>query len=105
MSGRIVGEILNHAPDTLTPAEFLTLIAIGEDAHDKNRRATYSDLASLTRRTRLKPGTIRNALSSLVARGLIVPQVKAVHRGGNHQEYVVPKLEEHHRHVNGTERP
>lgn len=97
MSGRIVGEVLDHAPEDLRPAELLVLIAIGEDARDRDRIASYSDVESLVRRTRCKAGTIRNALSSLVQRGLIVPLNDRVHRGGLHQEYKVTKLGHGHR--------
>lgn len=97
MSGRIVGEILDNAPQDLTPAELLVLVAIGEDARDRDRVASFSDLESLTRRTRLKPGTVRNALSSLARRALIKPLKDRVHRGGHHQEYAVPKLNHAHR--------
>lgn len=97
MSGRIVGEVLDHAPEDLTTAELLVLIAIGEDARDRDRRANYSDLETLVTRTRLKPGTVRNALSALSARGLVIPQLERVHRGGKHQEYVVAKLGRGHR--------
>lgn len=106
MSGRIVGEVLDNAPEDLTNAELLVLVAIAEDARDRDRRAAFSDTESLVRRSRQKPGTVRNALSSLVQRGLIVPQVDRVHRGGRHQEYTIVKLEHHHRAalhaVNGT---
>lgn len=98
MSGRIVGEILDNAPTDLTLSEHMVLLAIGEDARDRDRLARYSDLESLTRRTRLKPGTIRNALTELKARGLLEPQRKTTHRGGfGHQEYVVTPLNENHR--------
>lgn len=97
MSGRIVGEILDNAPEDLTLSELLILLAIGEDARDRDRLAKYSDLETLIRRTRVKPGTARNALSELARRGLIVPQIQRVHRGGAHQEYVVPKLTHAHR--------
>jgi DNA-binding MarR family transcriptional regulator len=103
MSGRIVGDVLEHAPDDLTPSEFLVLIAIGEDARDRDRVSKFSDLENLTRRTRCKPGTIRNALSELVRRGLVIPLVDVVHRGGRHQEYRVAELREHHR-LNGVVR-
>ncbi|MBT56563.1 MAG: hypothetical protein CMF72_24585 [Mameliella sp.] len=99
MSGRIVGEILDNAPEDLTTAELLVLIAIGEDARDRDRRSQYSDLESLTRRTRLKPGTVRNALSTLTRRAILDPQIDRVHRGGKHQEYVVAKLGGAHRHA------
>lgn len=97
MSGRIVGEILDNAPEDLTTAELLVLVAIGEDARDKDRRAQYSDLKTLIRRTRLAPGTVRNALSTLTKRALIVSLHSTVHKGGVHQEYTVTKLHDHHR--------
>lgn len=105
MSGRIVGEVLDHAPEDLTLSELIVLLTIAEDARDRDRLAKYSDLESIVRRARIKPGTARNALSTLVRRGLVVPQKDRVHRGGDHQEYIVPKLQPHHRHaVNGTAR-
>lgn len=97
MSGRIVGDVFDHAPEDLKPAELLVLLALAEDARDRDRRAAYSDVATLRRRTRLAPGTIRNALSTLTARCLIEPTYDVVHRGGQHQEYVVAKLNGHHR--------
>lgn len=97
MSGRIVGEVGEHAPDDLTPSERLVLVFIAEDARERDRRAQYSDLETLVRKTRLKPGTVRNALSELVRRGILTPQLQRVSRGGKHQEYVVAKLDEHHR--------
>lgn len=104
MSGRIVGEILDNAPTDLTTGELLVLIAIAEDARDRDRRSQYSDVESLVRRTRLAPGTVRNALSTLIRRALIHPIHDTVHKGGRHQEYTVEKLHEHHRHAtqNGT---
>ena len=104
MSGRIVGEVLDHAPEDLRPAEFLCLIVLAEDARDRDRLAAYSDVESVARRARVKPGTVRNALSVLVTRGLIVPVHDKVHRGGRHQEYTLTRLAQHHR-VNGTTRP
>lgn len=105
MSGRIVGEVLDNAPEDLTNAELLVFIALAEDARDRDRIAQHSDLESLVRRTRLKPGTIRNALSELKRRGLIVNQRKTTYRGGyGHQEYYLTRLFEEHRraiHSNG----
>lgn len=103
MSGRIVGEVLDHAPEDLTGAELIVLVAIGEDARDRDRLARYSDVESLVRRTRLKPGTVRNALSTLTRRGLVIPTKERVMRGRDHQEYRVPTLESHHR-MNGVTR-
>lgn len=97
MSGRIVGEVLDNAPDDLTNAELLVLISIAEDARDRDRLARFSDVESLVRRTRLKPGTIRNALAALSRRALIVPTRDRVNRGTHHQEYRVTRLDESHR--------
>lgn len=96
MSGRIVGEILDHAPDDLTPAEMLVLIALADDARDRDRTARFhSSVASIAHRTRIKPGTVRNALSRLTARGLIRTRHKA--KPGLHQEYVIANLNQAHR--------
>lgn len=95
MSGRIVGEVLDNAPDSLRTAEFLVLIAIAEDARDRDRLARYSDASTLTNRTRLAPGTVRNALAVLTRRGLIKPTRRA--RTGTHQEWVVTELYDYHR--------
>jgi len=97
VSGRIVGDVFDYAPRDLTSSELLVLLALAEDARDRDRRASYSDVETLVERTRLKPGTVRNALSKLVARSLIVPQIERVHRGGHHQEYVVARLAAGHR--------
>ncbi len=91
MSGRIVGEVLDYAPIDLRPAEFLVLIAVGEDARDTDRVSKFSDVENLTRRTRLKAGTVRNALAELVGRGLIIPTYQRA-RIGLHQEYTVARL-------------
>lgn len=95
MSGRIVGEVLDHAPDDLTDAELLVLLAIAEDARDRDRLARYSDLETLVTRARKRPGTVKNALSELARRGLIKPGSQA-HRG-RHQEYRITELHAHHR--------
>lgn len=97
MSGRLVGEVFTNAPQDLTAGELLVLLAIAEDARDRDRTATFSDVETITYKTRLKPGTVRNALVALTARGLIRPLLQTVHRGGKHQEYVVEKLHPHHR--------
>ena len=103
MSGRIVGEVLDNAPDDLRPAELLVLIALAEDARDRDRLARFSDLTNLTRRTRLGPGTIKNALSELAARALIKP-VHEKPRRGLHQEWHVAHLADQHRHARVTDR-
>lgn len=96
MSGRLVGEVLDCAPTDLTSAQLLVLVSIAEDARERDRTARYHvSLTHLERRTRLKRGTLKNALSVLVARGLIKP----LHRAqiGTAQHYRLAELYEHHR--------
>ena len=92
MSGRLVGEVLDHAPIDLTPLELLVLVALAETARDTTRTATYGANAdTLADRCRSTPGSIRNALLRLRHRGLIV----ALHdkpRKGLAQEYRIPKM-------------
>lgn len=98
MSGRIVGEVLDHAPEDLTESERWVLVAIAEAARDKDRIARYeTDVETLARRTQRSPGTVRNCLSSLTSKGLIKPLL-AAHRG-KVQHYQVAKLEQHHRFI------
>lgn len=110
MSGRIASEVYEHAPEDLTQAELTVLAVLALDAREADRIARYSDVESLHRLTRLKAGTIRNALTTLAHRGLITRRVDIVHKGGKHQEYVVTKLHPHHRNAslpsdtNGVER-
>lgn len=95
MSGRIVGEVLDHAPESLRTGEFLVLIALAEDARDRDRLARYSDAETIANRTRLAPGTVRNALVVLTRRGLIKPTRRA--QTGTHQEWLIVELYDYHR--------
>lgn len=98
MSGRIVGEVLANAPDDLTPGELLVLVVIAEDARERDRRAEHCDVENIAYLTRLRPGTVRNALSSLTRRALIEPLRKTTYRGGfGWQEYRITALHPHHR--------
>ena len=100
MSGRLVGEVLDHAPSDLTVAERFVYAALAEAARDKDRIARYKcSNADLAYRTGLKEGTVRNALTELAHRGLIKRLVAKPHRGagGKHQEYELCKLDAHHR--------
>lgn len=105
MSGKLVNEVLEHAPGDLTPAQMLVLISLAEDAREKGpnaRRATFeSSVEDIVRRTRLKHGTVRNALAELVGRGLLVPLNGRVQRG-TVQHYALPALHEHHRGASTT---
>lgn len=100
MSGRLVGEVLDHAPEDLTVAERFVYAALAEAARDKDRIARYKcSSADLAHRTGLKEGTVRNALTELAGRGLIRRLIAKTHKGagGKHQEYELCKLGAHHR--------
>lgn len=100
MSGAIVNEVLEHAPEDLTAAQMLVLVALAEDARERGPYARQSRFESsvenLMRRTRLKAGTVRNALAELVGRGLIAP-LNGRARPGIVQHYRIAQLAEHHR--------
>lgn len=94
MSGRIVGEVLDHAPDDLTQLELLVLVALAESATDKARKATYkTSCEQIAERIRSTPNSVKSALFNLRKRGLII----GIHdkpRRGLAQEYTLTKLTE-----------
>lgn len=96
MSGRLVGEVLKHAPADLTPAQMLVLVALAEQARERDRTARYAKVSLLAEYTRLKPGTVRNALSELTSRALIQRVHDRAHLG-KIQQYRIAELAEHHR--------
>lgn len=97
MSGRIVGEVLDHAPVDLTQLERLVLVALAESARDTTRIATHKTTRqALADRCTTTPATVKNVLRVLRDRGLIEPQFDAVHRG-QAQHYRIPKLTPSHR--------
>lgn len=97
MSGRIVGEVLHHAPDDLTPLDFRVLICLAEDAHDKDRTARNECSAEiLAYKARSTPASVRQALKRLKDRALIRPVHSTVHTG-KQQNWVLAKLSSYHR--------
>lgn len=98
MSGRLVGEVLRHAPTDLTPSERLVYLALAETARDTDRiarlKCSATDLATVTCTS---PKTVHNALYELRRRGLIKGLRDDVSKGGKHQEYYLTELSEHHR--------
>jgi hypothetical protein len=101
MSGRIVREVLDYAPECLTDSERWVLVALAEDANDRDRIARYSGTEVLARRTRRAEGTVRNVLADLTAKGLIRPLLQA-HRG-RVQHYQLARLDAAHRFVTYAE--
>lgn len=97
MSGRIVGEVLDHAPDDLRPLDFRVLIALAEDAFDSDRTARKRCSADeLAYRARSTPGSVRQALMRLSERALIRPVHTRV-GPGKQQNWVIAKLSSYHR--------
>lgn len=94
MSGRIVAEVLDYAPEDLTDSQFLTLIALAESARDQTR-TTKTTTAKVARRIRRSPGTVRNAIVELTRRALIAPTGRPMR--GHAQDYRLHQLEAHHR--------
>lgn len=97
MSGRIVGEILDNAPEDLTRLQLQVLIALAESARDTTRVATHKTTkVALAYRCRTTPDTVKNALRALRERGLITPTNGHAHKG-KAQHWHVTKLTADHR--------
>lgn len=97
MSGRIVGEVLNHAPADLRPLDLLVLVSLAESAHDKDRTArAESSAEAIAYRVRSTPSSVRNSLLRLKQRALIRPVHDKVHRG-HAQNWIVSPLSSYHR--------
>jgi hypothetical protein len=97
MSGRIVGEVLNHAPEDLPRLDLLVLVALAEIAHDKDRTArTDCSDAVLAYKARSTPASVRQALKRLKDRALIRPVHARVYRG-QQQNWTITKLSSYHR--------
>ena len=99
MSGRLVREVLDYAPEDLPRLELLVLLSLAESAQERDRTARYhTSTVELARRVRSTPGTVRNALGTLRGRGLVQPIHDKV-KPGLAQEYRLTPLGEHHRHA------
>lgn len=97
MSGRIVGEILHHAPADLPRLDFIVLVCLAEDAHDKDRTARNECSDSvLAYKARSTPASVRQALKRLKDRALIRPVHTRVYRG-QQQNWTITKLSSYHR--------
>lgn len=97
MAGRLVREVLENAPYDLTALETLVLVALAETARENDRTARRgADSESLADMCRTTPGSIRNVLLKLKARGLIVPLYDKP-RKGLAQNYRLPVLTPAHR--------
>lgn len=98
MSGRLVKEVLENAPETLSRLELLVLVSLAESArdHDRATRGSNAAAAVVAHRVRAPIPSVRNALGSLRQRALIKP-MHAHARRGLAQQYVLAELHEWHR--------
>lgn len=71
MGVRLLVEVLDRAPADLTPAERLVLAVLAEDARD-DTRTCWPGMEKLTRRTGLKPDSLRRVFQRLAKRGIEV---------------------------------
>ncbi|MEU7590701.1 hypothetical protein AB0A95_30970 [Micromonospora sp. NPDC049230] len=85
---QLVAEVLDHAPNTLTAAEVLILVAIGEStrARGEQREIPVEDLA---RRARLDRRGLRDAVTRLGKNGIKVRVAIGLDRNGR-PLYAVP---------------
>lgn len=100
MSGRLVNEVLEYAPESLSRLELLVLVSLAESARDTDRqtRGSSSSASVLAYRVRSSPGSVRNALATLQARALVKP-LHARTRPGLAQQYHLAELSTFHRHL------
>lgn len=99
MSGRIVGEVMHHAPEDLPQLDYQVLLCLAEDAHDKDRTARKECSAEMIAYKVRPPSTaasVRQALKRLKDRALIRP-VHAKPSRGHQQNWIIAKLSSYHR--------
>lgn len=98
MSGRIVEEVLDYAPDDLPRLDLMVLVALAAEARDSDRTAKgkHTGAEALAGRVRTSPASVRNALARLRQRALIRP-VHEKARRGQQQNWVITKLSDYHR--------
>jgi DNA-binding MarR family transcriptional regulator len=97
VSGRIVREVLDYAPEDLTPAEMLVFVALAEVARDRSRQVC-EPAERIAARARVTVGSVNKATSQLVRRGLLVRGVEHA-RIGLTQRYTIVELRPEHRHA------
>ena len=97
MSGKIVGEVLDYAPEDLTETQFRVLICLAESARED--RVSRTNTREVARRARRAEGSVRRALADLASRCLIRPvhPRSKIGRGRIAQQYAIAQLEAHHR--------
>lgn len=98
VSGRLVEEVLDYAPDDLPKLDLLVLVALAAEARDTDRTAKgkHTGAEAIARRVRSTPSSVSNALGRLRQRALIRPVHAKVHRG-QQQNWIITKLSDYHR--------
>lgn len=97
MSGRIVGEVLDNAPEDLTRLELEVLLALAESATERDRIATHKTTReALAYRCRTSPAMVKKVIGVLRDRGLIKAVNGHAHRG-KAQHWEIMKLTPEHR--------
>jgi hypothetical protein len=98
VSGRIVKEVLECAPGSLSRLELLVLVSLAESAVEATRTTRHGSaaVAVIAHRCRTSEPSIRNTLGRLTSRGLIKP-VHQRTRPGLAQQYTIEHLSDYHR--------
>lgn len=96
MSGRLVKNVLQYAPVDLTDKERLVLIALAEDARERDRIARFITVEEIADYAQISTGTVRNILSRLTARALVQPTLSHANKG-RRQQYRIAFLTPEHR--------
>lgn len=68
---KLLNEVIDHAPDDLTPGEMLVLVVLAYGARDTTREC-WPGMDVLSQRTRLHPNSVTKVLRRLAERGLDV---------------------------------
>lgn len=88
MAYELVEEVLDHAPEGLTPAERLVLVCIAEECRGTTRTRPIPT-ERIMKRTGLGPRGLRDACTRLESRGLRVRVIMGLDRRG-HAIYAIP---------------
>lgn len=91
MGIKLVEELMDHVPDSLTATEWKGLIVLARDANDETR-LTYSKVNSpeILRRVRMSPAVWANVRSALIRKGVLVIAEQGVR--GRSARYLIPVM-------------
>lgn len=91
MGIKLVEELMDHVPDSLTATEWKGLIVLARDANDETR-LTYSKVNSpeILHRVRMTPAVWANVRSALIRKGVLVIAEQGVR--GRSARYLIPVM-------------